>query len=196
MTVKQQQCLLAYLGYEVGAIDGENGKNTIAATIAFQMAEDLVPDGKCGPITEAALLDAVQCGRFAVIKTANIPESGTFWDTVEFFTEEEFNCKCGGKYCNGKPSEMCETVVRIADAARKHFGRAGHVVSGLRDVIWNKHEGGVDGSQHCDGEAIDLRIDGVGSAELQQFVSRQPGHRYSYCINGSNVHFDVPRGSK
>ena len=91
---------------------------------------------------------------------------------------------------------MCETVVRIADAARKHFKRPGHVVSGLRDTIWNKHEGGVDGSQHCDGEAIDLRIDGVGSAELQQFVSRQPGHRYSYCINGNNVHFDVPRGSK
>ena len=196
MTVLQQQCLLLYLGYEVGKIDGENGKNTKAATMAFQNAEDLVPDGVCGPITAAALLDAVTNGRFAVIKTVNTPASGTFWDSVEYFTEEEFNCKCGGKYCNGKPSAMCETVVRIADAARKHFGRPGHVVSGLRDVIWNKHEGGVDGSQHCDGEAIDLCIDGVSAAELQKFVSRQPGHRYSYCINGNNVHFDVPRGSK
>ena len=48
-------------------------------------------------------------------------------------------------------------------------------------------------SQHMYGEAIDLRIDGVDSETLRQFVSTQPGHRYSYRINGTNVHFDIDR---
>ena len=86
---------------------------------------------------------------------------------------------------------MQEAVVKIADAARLHFGRPAHVISGLRCERWNAHEGGVANSQHMYGEAIDLRIDGVSAESLRQFVSTQPGHRYSYCINSTNVHFDI-----
>ena len=79
----------------------------------------------------------------------------------------------------------------ILDEARAHFGKPAHVVSGLRCLQWNAHEGGVANSQHMHGEAIDLRIDGVSAESLRQFVSTQPGHRYSYCINSTNVHFDI-----
>lgn len=192
MTVYQQQCLLGYLGYNPGPIDGEYGKNTRCAVLAFQAAEDLAQDGVCGKLTEAALLDAAANGRFAAVKAANAPETGTFWDTIKHFDREEFRCKCGGKYCNGFPAEMQEAVVRIADAARNHFDRPAHVVSGLRCKTWNQLQGGVDNSQHQYGEAIDLRIDGVDSETLRRFVSGQPNHRYSYCINGTNVHFDIP----
>ena len=34
---------------------------------------------------------------------------------------------------------------------------------------------------------------GVSAEELRQFVAAQPGHRYSYCINSTNVHFDIPK---
>ena len=81
--------------------------------------------------------------------------------------------------------------MKIADAARAHFGKPAHVVSGLRCKQWNTHEVGVANSQHMYGEAIDLRIDGVDSETLRQFVSSQPGCRYSYRINSTNVHFDI-----
>lgn len=128
------------------------------------------------------------------LQAAVAAEPRDFWDTVRWFTREEFRCKCGGAYCGGFPAEMQEGVVRIADAARAHFGRPAHVVSGLRCRKWNAIQGGVGNSQHMYGEAIDLKIDGVSAGELQSFVSKQPGHRYSYCINDTNVHFDIPAG--
>ena len=91
---------------------------------------------------------------------------------------------------------MQEAVVKIADAARAHFGKPAHVVSGLRCQKWNAHEGGVANSQHMYGEAIDLRVDGVDSETLRQFVASQPDHRYSYRINSTNVHFDIPPGNR
>lgn len=181
MTVKQMQCLLAYLGYDPGVIDGIDGPKTQAALAAFRADYGVGAEGLVGAVAGTL---------------AKPEETGTFWDEIEYFTREEFKCKCGGRYCNGYPSEMQEAVVKIADAARKHFGKPGHVVSGLRCQQWNAHEGGVENSQHMYGEAIDLRIDGVDSETLRQFVAAQPNHRYSYRINSANVHFDIPKAER
>ena len=198
MTIRQIQCLLAYLGYDPGTIDGAYGPRTRAAVKAFQQAEGLDPDGIAGQQTAAKLREAVFQGRVYVPPDASggtvdkqDEVTGTFWDRIKYFTRAEFKCKCGGRFCNGYPAEMQEAVVKIADAARAHFGRPAHVISGLRCKQWNAHEGGVANSQHMYGEAIDLRIDGVDSETLRQFVASQPGHRYSYCINSTNVHFDI-----
>lgn len=121
--------------------------------------------------------------------------SESWWDEIEYFTREEFKCKCGGRYCNGYPAEMKEAVVRIANNARKHFGRAGHIISGLRCQIHNANEGGVANSQHMYGEAIDLRIDGTNADQLLAFIKTQ-SHRYAYKINGTNVHVDIPKGTR
>ena len=203
MTVKQEQCLLAYLGYYTGQIDGQWGSMSTAACRAFQKDYDLTADGICGTMTQKILIGAVAGTAVKVERPAEAeqeatdkPKTGTFWDGIKWFKREEFACKCGGRYCNGYPAEMQEAVVKIADAARAHFGRPAHVISGLRCQQWNAHEGGVANSQHMYGEAIDLRIDGVGSEELRQFVATQPGHRYSYCINSTNVHFDIPAKSR
>lgn len=189
MTVKQTQCLLGYLGYYTGWMDGQWGEMSTAACKAFQRDYGLDPDGLCGEKSQEMLIAAVAG---TAVKPEK-PDTGTFWDEIKWFTREEFRCKCGGRYCNGYPAEMQETVVRIADAAREHFGRPGHIISGLRCVKWNEHEGGVANSQHMYGEAVDLRIDGVDSETLRQFVSQQPGHRYSYRINETNVHFDMEK---
>lgn len=63
MTIKQIQCLLEYLGYEPGAIDGANGPKTRDAVKAFQRAEGLAADGIAGANTQAKLLEAVAQGR-------------------------------------------------------------------------------------------------------------------------------------
>ena len=200
MTLKQKQALLAYLGYYSGAIDGIWGEQSKGATVGFQLhymaPEDV--DGDFGPKTEARILEVIATGEKpkVVDATAGVnidTASPDWWKDIRYFTREEFKCKCGGRFCNGYPAEMQEAVVKIADAAREHFGRPAHVVSGLRCKQWNAHEGGVYNSQHMYGEAIDLRIDGVDSETLRQFVSSQPGHRYSYRINSTNVHFDIDK---
>ena len=192
MTVKQIQNLLQYLDYYNGIPDGDFGPLTREATRAFQSAFGLKVDGDPGPETQKALTHAVAYG----MPTRDEPEPASdWWDEIEFFKREEFRCKCAGRYCDGYPAEMQEKVVRIADAARKHFGRPAHVVSGLRCQEWNRLQGGVWNSQHRYGEAIDLRIDGVTADDLMAFVDTQP-IRYAYKINGTNVHFDIPQGKR
>lgn len=198
MTDRQKQHLLAYLGYYTGQIDGQWGRMSTDACMAFQADYGLTADGICGSMTQKMLIGAiagtaVKVDRPAESEPAAVGKTttGTFWDEIKWFKREEFRCKCGGRYCNGYPAEMQEAVVKIADAARDHFGKPAYVISGLRCRQWNAHEGGVANSQHMYGEAIDLRIDGVDSDTLRKFVSTQPGHRYSYCINRTNVHFDI-----
>lgn len=189
LSVLQKQCLLTFLGYDLGKIDGVDGPKTKEALNRFKSDYGVGEDGLVGAVGKTV----------PKLDTATKNEdkkTGTFWDEIEFFSRDEFKCKCGGRYCNGYPSEMKETVVKIADAARKHFEKPAHVVSGLRCQTWNKLQGGVSNSQHMFGEAIDLRIDGVSAIELQKFVSSQPNHRYSYSINSTNVHVDVPKGSR
>lgn len=197
VTVKQIQCLLTYLGYSPGTIDGSDGRNTQGAIRAFQTDYGLTADGICGTMTQKMLIGAIAGTAVKVEKpeaAEDQQKTGTWWDDIQYFTPDEFKCKCGGQFCDGYPAEMQEAVVKIADSARAHFGKPAHVISGLRCQQWNAHEGGVANSQHMYGEAIDLRIDGVDSETLRQFVASQPGHRYSYCINSTNVHFDIPKG--
>ena len=160
MTIKQVQCLLTYLGYDPGVIDGVNGKNTMAAVKKFQAQEGLDPDGVPGGKTWAALLDAVAQGRGydpgKATTGGETAKTGTFWDDIEFFTREEFRCKCGGKYCNGFPAEMSEDTVRCADEIRRRAGIPLHVNSGLRCEAWNREKGGATGSYHMTGHAVDL----------------------------------------
>lgn len=195
MTVLQQQCLLTYMGYDTGGIDGIAGKKTAAAKKKFleEIGTDIENLG--GAITQAIANYAITTNTDVASVQDTVQgtvQAHSFWDEIEFFDREEFKCKCGGQFCNGYPAEMQEDVVRIADAARRHFKRKGIVISGLRCPEWNKHEKGVWNSQHQYGEAIDLRIEGVSAQELQAFVSQQPNHRFSYCINSTNVHFDIP----
>ena len=189
MNTYQQQCLLAYLGYDPGPIDGIDGARTKAAIARFRADYGMGAEGLIAAIAGTA----VKVERTTEPETAagDKQQTGTFWDGIKHFTRAEFKCKCGGRYCNGYPAEMQEAVVKIADAAREHFGKPAHVISGLRCRQWNAHEGGVANSQHMYGEAIDLRIDGVDSETMRQFVAACPGHRYSYRINSTNVHFDI-----
>lgn len=59
MTVKQIQCLLTYLGYSPGAIDGIEGRNTQGAIRAFQADYGLTVDGIPGAATQKMLIGAI-----------------------------------------------------------------------------------------------------------------------------------------
>ena len=188
MTIKQTQHLLAYHGLYAGAMDGLWGPITEKAVREFQKAFGLEVDGIVGVATEEALRHSVAYG----LPETDADTVESWWDEIEYFTREELRCKCGGKYCDGFPAEPQELAVRLADRARRHFGRPGHNVSFLRCPEWNRLQGGVANSQHMYGEAMDLRIDGVTADELLAWFQTQPEVRYSYKINGTNVHFDIP----
>ena len=192
MTLKQAQHLLAYLGYYTIAVDGIWGMGSEEALKRFQRDYGIDDDGVLGIVSEKALTHAVAYG---MPKYEDDPvEAGSFWDEIEYFTREEFRCKCGGLYCDGFPAEPKEMTVRLADRARKHFGRPGYNVSFLRCPEWNRIQGGVENSQHMYGEAMDIRIDGVSASELCDFFQAQPEVRYTYEINSTNVHFDIAQG--
>lgn len=210
MTVKQQQHLLAYLGYYVGAVDGIWGTLSKTACKAFQkdfFKMDSKADGICGAETEKALTHTVAYGmpakqvevttkeEVAISKTETT--TGTFWDEIEFFDREEFRCKCGGKYCDGFPAEPKEQLVRIANQLRKNLGVPVSVISGLRCPEWNRIQGGVANSQHMYGEAADIYAKGKSQASVEAELDRIVGVRYHYPIDGSsNVHFDIPKGAR
>ena len=175
MTVCQKQCLLCYLGYYGGKIDGIWGPQSQMALEMFRNAYGV------GESVEEALRKAVA--------------EDNWWNHIRFFTPEEFACKCG-KYCNGYPNAMQRRVVELADGARAHFGKPGIVVSGLRCQAHNIAVGGVENSQHMYGEAVDLRIQGVTAKNLLDYILKQPDVRYAYAINDTNVHFDIAKGTR
>ena len=188
MTVKQKQHLLACLGYYQKDVDGIWGSASRGATERFQRDHGLSVDGCFGAETIRCVLEAI-----AASAGKSEGEEASFWADIEFFTEEEFRCKCGGRYCDGYPARMQEQVVRICDNARRHFGRPGHVISGLRCQKHNANESGVENSQHMYGEAVDLMIEGVSADALLAYIRTLPGIRYAYKINATNVHVDIPK---
>lgn len=186
--IKQRQCLLFYLGYYVGEIDGLWGQLSKTAVKSFKgdfgglTVNDTVDDA-----TMKAMKHAVAYGMPAKKEES---ASGTFWDDIKYFKKSEFACKCG-KHCNGYPTEMKEKVVKVADRARAHFGAAATVSSGLRCSKHNSAVGGVSNSRHKLGKAIDFSIKGVSGAKLLAYVQKQPEIRYAYIISGDWVHMDI-----
>lgn len=178
MTIKQKQCLLGYLGYYTGTIDGVWGEQSIAATVAFQSEHGLTADGVFGDATREKIL--------AVI-TGEEPD---WWTEIEYFDRTEFACKCG-RFCDGYPAEISRTLVRTADRIRRQFGAAATVSSGLRCRTHNANVGGVSNSRHLSGKAMDFCIAGKTAQQVLEVVRQQPEIRYAYAIDGRFVHMDV-----
>lgn len=179
--------------------DGLAGPKTMEALHIWQETKGLPATGRVDDATwDALMLEVPKVEQ----STEPVPEldtevqTGTFWDGIRYFKREEFLCKCGGRYCNGFPAEPKETLVELLDEAREYFGVPVHIVSGLRCPTWNSIQGGVANSQHMYGEAADIRADGVTADELLAFFQGRPGVRYTYKINATNVHVDVPKGSR
>lgn len=192
MTVKQIQCLLAYLGYYTIAIDGISGNGTTKAIKEFQAAAGLQVDGICGDSTETALVDAVGHNQlFKEEKSDESTQSENFWDTVKYFKREEFKCQCGGKYCNGFPYEPSERLIRLADKVREELGVPMTVSSGLRCDKHNAEVGGVPTSYHRLGRAMDFAAKGKTASQILAIVKQHPEVHYTYAINSNYVHMDV-----
>lgn len=189
MTIKQKQCLLAYLGYYVGEIDGKWGQLAMIATEAFQKDfGGLTIDGICGAKTEKAMKSAVVYGMPA--KKAETTASGNFWDGIKYFKRSEFACKCG-KHCNGYPVEPDGQLVKLLDKIRAHFGVAVTINSGVRCKAHNATVGGASASQHMKGTAADISVKGVDPAKVAAYAETLLPGTGGIGIYKTFVHVDV-----
>ena len=184
MTIKQRQCLLFFLGYYVGAIDGNWGALSKTACKAFQKDFGLDADGYGGTNTDKALTHAVAYGM--PTRAEESPASGDFWDGIKYFRKAEFACKCG---CGA--SEVEEKLVKTADKVREYFGKPMTVSSGRRCSTHNAKVGGVSDSRHLRGKAMDFCVSGMSASMVLTYVQKLPEIRYAYAIDNDYVHMDI-----
>lgn len=202
--IKKRQCLLFYLGYYVGDVDGIWGQMSKTAVKAFKgdfggfAVNDTVDED-----TLKAMQHAVSYGMPAKkeeITEESAPEtSGTFWDEIEFFTREEFRCQCKGKYCNGFPVEPEEKMVRTLDEIRRRLGVPVSIVdaggSGVRCKTHNANVGGVANSEHLFGRAADLHSS-ASPARMKQVAEDVMGNTGGIGLYDWGIHVDTGKYSR
>ena len=177
MTVRQAQCLLEYLGYDPGVIDGANGPNTRDAVMAFQRAEGLAADGIAGANTQSKLLEAVAQGRFyAPQEPVSKPTSGDGEAAKYLHMDGCYHIPrgvdvrlsknlmahevvCQGKGCCTE-SIINKRMVETYQDIRDEYGDAIEIAtaggSGYRCDTHNREVGGAAGSLHKLGCAFDM----------------------------------------
>ena len=195
MTDKQKQCLLVYLGYDTGGVDGIWGDKSRQAAEIFQRDfGGISVDGVVGEETEKALKHAVAYGIEKKPDSADDSthdNTGTFWDEIKYFKKSEFACKCG-KYCDGYPAEIDMGMVKIADEIRARIGRPISINSGLRCKTHNANVGGVSNSQHLLGKAADLGCPiGCTPSQMASIAETIMGNTGGIGIYPWGIHIDT-----
>ena len=107
------------------------------------------------------------------------------------FTREEFICPCGCGFDDIDPL-IVTTLQRLRDEVQRPVV----VNSGCRCKSHNATVKGAPQSQHMQGKAADIRIDGMASIQIidvlkRLYLDHEAYVGYVYAINGRSVHVDV-----
>lgn len=94
-------------------------------------------------------------------------KKGTATQLSTNFKSTEFDCH-GSGCCSS--TLVDENLVKHLQKIRNHFGKPVHINSGFRCKTHNANVGGASKSNHMDGEAADIRIDGVTPLEIAQYA--------------------------
>lgn len=206
MTIKQKQCLLAYLGYYTGEIDGLWGPKSQEATEAFQRAYGLTVDGIFGVGTEQHIREVIASGEEptvdkdtenGVVVDKDSQATGTFWDDIQYFKRAEFRCTCGR--CGGFPVEPQEDMVRTVNEIRRVLGIPISIVdaggSGVRCPTHNAEVGGVWNSEHLYGRAADLHSSAT-PAQMKAAAEKVMGNTGGIGLYSWGIHVDTGKYSR
>ena len=161
--IKNLQNLLNNKGYGL-SVDGLAGDSTVNAIKDFQSKNGLSVDGIAGQQTYNVL-------------NGGQPAPTPSHYTCKYFKDSEFACPCCGLNLEK------DGIKRIADEIREHFGRPAIITSGTRCIKHNKEVGGVAGSYHTTGNAIDIIVPGVSGSEVLTYTKQivaQGRARYTY----------------
>lgn len=84
-------------------------------------------------------------------------------------------------------------LVAALERIREKVGKSVKVTSGYRPPAYNRAIGGVSNSQHLDGLAADIYVDGLSTFELHQIALQEIGASggVGYYPNHGFVHVDV-----
>lgn len=176
--IKNLQNLLNKYGYGL-AVDGLAGDSTVNSLKDYQSKNGLGVDGIAGVQT----YDRLNSGS---------PSPAPSHYECKYFKDSEFTCQCG---CGLNLQK--NGIKRIADEIREHFGRPAIISSGTRCVKHNREVGGVAGSYHTTGNAIDIIVSGVSGSEVLAYTKQivaQGRARYTYGGTkqmGSATHIDT-----
>lgn len=202
MTEKQKQCLLTYLGYDTGGVDGLWGDKSRQATVKFQRDYGLEPDGVFGDATLARIKEIITTGEPPTSKPQQpqtAPDSGgeDWWQDIKYFTRSEFRCPCGK--CGGFPVEPQEEMVRTVDEIRHRLGIPVSIVdaggSGVRCQAHNAEVGGVYNSEHLYGRAADLHSS-ASPAKMKAVAEEVMGNTGGIGLYSWGIHVDTGKYSR
>lgn len=194
MSILQVQCLLAYLGYDPGKIDGMDGANTQKAVRAFQADFGITADGIAGEATQKALRHAVAYG----MPEREVEEAKPNRDESAQVEAERYlqadgcyhiprgvdvrlskNLMAHEVHCQGKgcctESIINKRMVETYQDIRDEYGDAIEIAtaggSGYRCETHNREVGGASGSLHKIGCAFDMHC--RDKAKLLRIVERK-----------------------
>ena len=141
LSIRERQTYLKYLGLYKGSIDGIEGRLTKEGYKSLQnkfFTRKSDRDGKYGRNTDMLLVNAYNVKKY----TKN-------------FSLSEFKCGCKTKYCTGYPAYLNVNLLKNLQTMRNNYG-AITITSPLRCSKHNANIGGVAGSYHTKGKALDL----------------------------------------
>lgn len=175
LTIIQQQCLLKYLDYYTGEVDGMNGPKTQQAISTFTREYGVGVEGLIGAIS-------------GTISKKRTDES--FWDGIENFSKNEFRCTCNE--CGGFPVEINNELVKKLQTLRTAVKKPIIISSAIRCKKHNIEVGGVYNSKHLTGNAVDFCIKGMTSTSTTTLLKQHMGKiNYTYKIDSNFVHVDI-----
>ena len=113
-------------------------------------------------------------------------------DVGHGFRVSDFKCKCGCGEVLYTP-KLVETLGKL----KEQFRRDVVVTSGYRCEDRNREVGGIEGSLHTEGRAVDFVVRGVSPAKVVQYLSDFDGgvgeyERHVHIDNGEKKYW---RGS-
>lgn len=106
------------------------------------------------------------------------------------FQKNEFDCHCGGKYCNKTvhDTELSEKLQIVRD----YFGKPVHITSPYRCPSHNANVGGGSQSYHMNGgKAADFVIYGVNVKEIAKVCEAVGFNGIGCYLDDGFVHADV-----
>lgn len=108
----------------------------------------------------------------------------------EFFTRQEFACKCGKCHLSNYPS-VDAGLLRLLTIVRRHFNQPVIITSGWRCADHNNAVGGAPSSKHLYGIAADIKVKDVDPAVVSAWLEHRYPRALGIGVYPSWVHVDV-----
>jgi uncharacterized protein YcbK (DUF882 family) len=106
------------------------------------------------------------------------------------FNRAEFACRCGCGF-GARPRDVSPALVRVLEQIRLHFDAPVVIQSGCRCAKHNRNVGGAARSQHVNGAAADIKVQGVSPKVVADWLSSAYPRTYGIGRYRTWTHIDV-----